>query len=557
MDIEVNPIRLKKHTKIGELDAESDKALLSDCFIESDEYISAKDCANPKSIALGRVGSGKSALILKLKEDCEKSVYLDPQTLSFHYIENSTILQFVEQLDVNLNTFFKLLWRHVLVVELLKCRFKITDSLKQHTIFDTLAKKFSSNEKKKKALSYLQEWGEKFWEETELRVKEVTRKLENQLGGALSLDFSEIKGEANAKRVISEEQKNELSQRAKRIVNDAQIRKLGEVLELLADEDLLGDPQKKFYVLIDGLDDNWAGTDTRCRLIRALIEEIKTFRQLDSVKIVVALRRDLLALVYDKTRDSGFQEEKYEALLLELNWTESSLKSLVNKRVTAVFERQYSRQRITFDDLFPTPKSSGGGVTPFDYMIQRTLRRPRDIIQFVNETFKIASDKSKISINDIRKAENVYSEKRIKSLQEEWADIYPSLDITVEILRGAPSQLNPEYIKKYKLEDTIRKLWEGNPTDPCVRDALKLGDSTFNATRDDILRTIIQTLYQVGILGIKTDSNDAMCWAWKDQPKISIGEASRCNRIKIHRMVWQALNVIPDSNISLLQDSYP
>lgn len=150
MDIEVNPIRLKKHTKIGELDAESDKALLSDCFIESDEYISAKDCANPKSIALGRVGSGKSALILKLKEDCEKSVYLDPQTLSFHYIENSTILQFVEQLDVNLNTFFKLLWRHVLVVELLKCRFKITDSLKQHTIFDTLAKKFSSNEKKRR-----------------------------------------------------------------------------------------------------------------------------------------------------------------------------------------------------------------------------------------------------------------------------------------------------------------------------------------------------------------------------------------------------------------------
>lgn len=85
--------------------------------------------------------------------------------------------------------------------------------------------------------------------------------------------------------------------------------------------------------MIDQLDEDWAETETRYRFIRALIEEIKSFRNLPQVKILVALRQDLLEIVFDRTRDAGFQEEKYEAYLLPLKWTENELEQLIEKRI--------------------------------------------------------------------------------------------------------------------------------------------------------------------------------------------------------------------------------
>lgn len=544
---ETNPIRLKKNTKIGELDAESDSALLSDCFVELPEFSRASDLNDAGSIILGRVGSGKSAVILRMKDHCKCFIWLEPESLAFQYLENSTMLKFVEALGVNLNTFYKLLWRHVLVVELLKKRFQITDSRVQYNFFDSLASKFGLNEKRKKAIEYVKEWGDKFWEETESRVKEVTRKFESQLSASLGGDNGSAKLSIEGNRNLSTEQKEELFQRATKVVNEVQIRKLAEVLDLLGEAELLGDPQKEFHILIDGLDSNWASTPTRCKLIRALIEEIKTFRKLPTVKIVIALRRDLLSLVYNSTRDSGFQEEKYEALLIELRWSDDDLKRLVEQRLQTVFERQYSKTSIGIENIFPSVK--GGGITPIEYMLQRTLRRPREIIQFVNEAMKIAENKSKVSLTDIRKAENVYSEKRVNSLFEEWSDIYPSLSITIELLRGAPARVTPSYFYGLRLQNLVANLLDGNPNDPCVRDALMLSEPKSQLKESDAFCSAIQCLYQIGVIGIKTDSNDSLCYSWKDQPTISKGEVSRCVKLQIHRMIWQALNIMPDETV--------
>lgn len=53
-----------------------------------------------------------------------------------------------------------------------------------------------------------------------------------------------------------------------------QIQKLNEVLDMLA-EHSFSDLQKKHYIVIDQLDENWAENNTRYKFIRALIEEIK------------------------------------------------------------------------------------------------------------------------------------------------------------------------------------------------------------------------------------------------------------------------------------------
>ncbi len=116
---------------------------------------------------------------------------------------------------------------------------------------------------------------------------------------------------------LTEEQIHDVKKRANEVVSRLQIQKLNEILSLLA-EYSFDDPQKNYYIIIDQLDDNWAENDTRYKFIRALIEEIKVFRKIKNIKIIAALRLDLLRSVFNITRGSGFQEEKYESYILDI-----------------------------------------------------------------------------------------------------------------------------------------------------------------------------------------------------------------------------------------------
>lgn len=191
---------------------------------------------------------------------------------------------------------------------------------------------------------------------------------------------------------------------------------------------------RRYYILIDNLDEDWAESDTRYRFIRALIEETKALRhKLPQIKVVSALRRDLLDIVFDKTRGGGFQEEKYEAYMLPLQWSKLDLTELITKRIREVYKRTYTNEAVEISDVFPSPTN---GQSAVDYMIERTLMRPRDVIQYVNECFKVAMDRERISWNVIRSAESQYSSRRLNALNDEWFEIYPALDTTIEILRG-------------------------------------------------------------------------------------------------------------------------
>jgi len=321
------------------------------------------------------------------------------------------------------------------------------------------------------------------------------------------------------------------------------IKKLNEVLDLLAQYSF-NDEQNKFYILIDQLDEDWANTNTRCRFIRALIEEIKSFRKIETVKIIAALRKDLLDLVFDKTRDSGFQEEKYESYILELKWTKEELTRLVELRINEVFKSQYTKERVSFEDIFPKPRK-GGGQTSIEFILERTLRRPRDVLQFVNEAFKIASDRERISWRALIAAEANYSEKRLKSLKEEWGEMFPSFNDTVEILRGLPSTFTRTAIDSTRLEDVIMSLNDGTEEDPCVK-MVKNYFSGKILKENEIVYSILSCLYRVGAIGIKVSSLDTFLWSYVDQSTVSKGEVKRSSHVKIHKMLHRSLDIEAD-----------
>lgn len=402
---------------------------------------------------------------------------------------------------------------------------------------------------KEKALSYFTEWGDKFWLETDEQLRELTSKFTSDVKKKLGAKYQGVEISLDGAKSLSEEVKTEIRSLATQVVSSIQIKRLTEVLELLS-EHAFNDRQRRFYVLIDKLDEDWAETETRCRFIRALVEETKSMRKIPQVKIVTALRVDLLDLVFDKTRDSGFQEEKYDAYIIRLMWSTDDLKNLLSTRVKEVYKRQYTSQNVQFDEVFPKPDRSTG-ISSLDYMLERTLMRPRDAIQFANECFSLAADKPNISWTTIRSAESNYSVRRLKSLIEEWSEYYPSLDITLEILRGMVIPFTRSNLQGQRIESISLDLTSGDNKDPCVFIAKEMYEAHSNYSESDLLIQIIICLYHIGAIGLKISTLDPFVWSHQDQPKVTKSEVKRSNQIMVHKMFLHAVEVTEKSIISL------
>ena len=247
----------------------------------------------------------------------------------------------------------------------------------------------------------------------ETRIKEFTDKLEASLKSSIDSNVPGVKLSGQAGAVLSEEQKSEVIHYGKKVVSSVQVEKLSKIVNLLA-EDIFTDPQKKVYILIDRLDENWVEDGLRYKLIRALIETIKKSRNISPVKIVVTLRTDLLDRVLDKTRDSGFQKEKYNSLFLQLGWNKEQLVHVLDSRVNHLLKYKYTSGNVSFSDVFPDKIDK---VTSAEYILDRTLLRPRDAIMFVNSCLKGSQGKTEITTSIIKLAEKSYSADRIESLK--------------------------------------------------------------------------------------------------------------------------------------------
>lgn len=534
-------IIIKKGLKLGELDAEADSDLLDVCFIDNGQLNDLLNIGTPASVILGRTGAGKSALLYKISREVEHSSFLDPNDISIRFLEHSNIVQFFNELGIKLDLFYRILWRHILTVELLKLRYGLRSKADNDSFMRWINSLVSKDRVRERALNYFKEWGDKFWLETNEQLKELTTKLTNDVKAKLGTKFKNIDISLEGAKSLDEEVKTEIRSLATQVVSGIQIQKLNEVLDLLS-ESSFDDKQKRYYILIDKLDEDWAETETRCRFIRALIEETKSLRRIPQVKVVSALRRDLLDLVFDKTRDSGFQEEKYEAYLVPLYWSKEDLKSLLSSRVSEVYKRQYTKQQVIFNDVFPKSQKGGTGLA-VDYIIERTLFRPRDAIQFANECFRAAYDRPRISWRAISAAEASYSNKRLKSLTEEWSEYYPALEHTVEILRGLNTPFTRSSLAGDRLSEIAMELHECTDSDPCARMAKQMYSAESKLSEADLISQILICLYHAGVIGIKISTLDTYIWSHIDQPRISKSEVKRANQIVVHKMFRHALEI--------------
>ena len=229
-----NEIRIKKGLKIGELDAESDQKYLDDTFIDNGTIASLINVEEHASIIVGRTGAGKSALIYKISRSVDNPIQIDPTNISIRFLENSSIIQFLNELGIKLDLFYKLLWRHILVLELIKYRYNIKNKNENKNFLMRISGWAGRNsEKREMAISYFREWSEKFWQDTEEHIKEITDKFTSDIKSEFKANNFPVDLSIEGAKNLSVETKSEIKSLATSAVNKIQIQKLNEILDTL------------------------------------------------------------------------------------------------------------------------------------------------------------------------------------------------------------------------------------------------------------------------------------------------------------------------------------
>lgn len=494
--------RLGSGFNIGGDQAEADP-LLDDAFYSSGQYEAIVDRENPRCFVVGRTGSGKSAILKGLAENFpEKVIRIVPEDLSLPYITNLDVVQKLQHLDVDLQSFWKALWRHVFIVEVIRHRYRIDSPEAKANVLRSLRDKISRNQGKKQALAYLDEFEGRFWAETDERVREITSSLTKRIEGdaELKAGFAGVGGNASGSGSIevSDTERKELTQRYQRVVNETQLARLSKMMDVL-DEDVLGSAQDFTYIVIDDLDKDWVDAELVNDLIMALFKTVHDLKRVKNLKILVALRTNIFEYL-DFGAANGGQEEKYRSLVLPMSWTKEQLKTLVDERVHIASSKQGADVE-SLSTILPHQNPKRGSA--FDYLLERTLMRPRDLLAFVRECLVQSEGKTQVSWDAIKRAEISYSDARLLALRDEWKLNYPGIDRVFETFRHAAGKMSRAEVEN-RLDDCILLLAEDGFTGKGwlapLSDAVLSGSA--EQTWERRYGPILRMLYSIGFLGV-------------------------------------------------------
>ena len=539
-----NPVVLKAGMLIGGNAAEYDDEYLIPCFVQYPPVELALDLESRGTIISGRTGSGKTAILRYILYKEDNVTEIEPSDMSMSYISNSDVMHFLNAIGADLDLLFQTLWKHVLCIEFIRLKFSIKNEDNSKNLYNRLKERFRRDARKDRALNYLRNWEGKFWISMDVNIKELTEKIENAVKAEMGGEVEKFKAGGQYDKRISADKKTEYIHRVKKIINSDQLAELNSVVELLS-EVIDDDKFSKYYVLIDRLDENWVDASIRFKLIRSLLESLKSFRKIRPLKILVTMRPDVLERVVQETKDLTFQREKYDDYFINIKWNKVLLRQLVELRIQSLFRKQYSQSVITFSDVFSHRVSNSD---PLDYILERTLLRPRDVIAFVNQCIKSSEGTYEITGSTIKKAELEFSRIRRDSLEQEWQSAFPSIKNILDYI--GKYQKPAITIDELQFPDHLQELTfqicseKKIGHDPIYDNAKSYFDDNSINSRV-IVNQIIEIVYRIGAVGVKMKNGDSFIYSHIDQPLVQSIQFTQETRVRIHPMLWGAFRLNP------------
>jgi len=508
----MSEIVLNRSMNLGTGMAENDNDFLTQCFLETPEYKTILDFNDKKNILLGRTGSGKTALIKMLLGN-QKLVPIEirPDTFALQYLSNVPIIREMKEAGLNLNVFYKFLWLHEILSNIIKQYFRY---MKNKDFFQSISERLGLGGRVRDLKRYLEKNDGIFFN-TETITK-ITENLESSVGSELG--FSKFAGLRGG---LKESQKQEVQSKINQCLSSEQISQLKNIITIF--KEYFGENiENKIIVTIDNLDENWTDENSKYELISALLDAVKMFIDIPNLKIVVAMRSDLL----NKTiKVMKRQSEKDTAFTLKLNWTKERLEELVDKKLRYLFEFKYNRRTpVSFKQLF---NCDIDGVRGYKYVLDHTFLRPRDIINFVNFCLVEADGKYVIQKDHVLTAEEKYRSYLLDALTNEWQYVYPNMILYVKAIRDNLNNMfvYSNLVEKY--EDIQQCLLSENDDngDELIQSFLSCDNDN---CRKNNIKKFLDLLFVIGIIG-RTGKTNVILFSDADTPSLGIFDYDDCS----------------------------
>lgn len=539
-----------RYDTIGANAAEEDRDYLHDCFVNMGELPILQNVNDLRFLVVGRTGSGKTALFMRLAEELDNCRLIDADTRGFCYTEKSTILNDLSDKGINLAPYLKLLWMHVLVIEIIQ---EVVPVEQKESITARLKSLFSRrNVKEETAIRYLEEHQGEFWTDTTEKTKKISeefsqayekiRKSEGEaigrLGGVVSAGGG-VSDEDQTSTSHSVQTTYEVEKRGVEIISSNLASKIGTIPALI--DTLLKDKRKIVYIAIDRIDESVISDTFRYQSLRGLIDAIRELnRSVDNLKIVVSIRTDLLDCILKRVEIPGQQYEKYKSLFLQLKWNKRQLTELAEKRVQKLVRKRYQpKAAVLLHELFPEKMhfANNQSILFEDYLIQRSWDRPRDIIDFINCCIAQAEGNSHVTQDMVRQAEKYYSRDRYSSLQEEWNKTIPEIEILLGFLSGMQTDFCVAEIGEEKAIDwVIAVLKDGDSSGKIYRLASEYEKRVSGYA--DFRNACFEALYDAGVIGIKFTPTDTLKWSYREGYAYESDVIQESSLVRIHPALW-------------------
>lgn len=488
---------------LGGEQAEADP-LLRTSFLATSQYEMLSTPDDPKCFIVGRTGSGKSAMLQQIEEDHVGHVIrITPEDLSMPYISGLDGIKLLVDNGVHMAPFFSALWKHIFLVEIIRHRYTVNTPAAKQNFLASLRAKISQDRSKLAALEYLDEFGDKFWCETDERVREITDRFEREVNAQAGIAAGTLGLNAGVSTggIRSTEQRVERVARFQRIVNETQMPRLNKMIAVL-NEDILDSAHNFTWIVIDDLDRDWVDEAIVNDLIHALFAAVNEMKRVRNLKIIVALRTNLFATL-DFSSRSGGQEEKFRALTTTIRWTHQEIQGMLDQRVQAAAQRSGLGGLSSTADILPTKNTRRGN--PLDFILRRTMMRPRDALAYLNVCHELSGGRPGVSWDTINDAEPHYSHNRLLALRDEWKSAYPGIDQVFAKFAGSPTVMSPASFYSYLdsiamllasssftgrdwLMELTKSVWEGP--------AIEEGDL-------HAFRPLVELLFNIGFIGFR------------------------------------------------------
>lgn len=505
----------RKNTSIGNLEAETDY-FLEKCFIETYAYKALLDFENQtdfqKRIIVGRTGSGKSALLKKMEDNpgvCDNQ-NIEAEKTIFEYVRNNIFITELIKQNVDLRIFFKALWVHVILIKFIEIEIGKENYL-EHLI---------RRKERKDLYDYIDSFKGKFFEDEALTT--ITEKFAENVGAEIKARFLSV-----GAQTTEEVQKSKQS-----ITNNYVSKELISKQRKIIDDFIKGyncsNKQKKIIISVDDLDKSWLLTqNVKYDFINALLDAIKEFLNLKTVKVLVSIRTDILEGVY---KNNLRQDEKDKSLILSIEWTKDEIIELLDKRLQYLLEDVYQkRKQPTFNEIF---NFNVNKQLASDFIIERTMLRPRDAIDFVNCCFHAADGKTDIEEAHVLEAEEFYFTSRKKALIKEWQSIYPEMQTFIDLIQILPNKtFDKKSLQKHILSIKEKLINTNNMDDKLVMKALD-----DNALDDLIIEELMDIWFVSGLIGIKKSEN-LIIYSKYEKEHLDISDYDKM--FSIHPLYWR------------------